>query len=126
LLLTKKKFGCIFSICALLLISFPLFDSFVTCPTGNTDLIAKGEKEEKNCSTSCAVYSCVGVAPTANTSFEIHDAGCVEDFFHDCAFFHNAIEFINSTSAHGMKYFNGNVTHVFLDVAKKTMVVIAL
>uniref|UniRef100_A0A914PCA1 Uncharacterized protein n=1 Tax=Panagrolaimus davidi TaxID=227884 RepID=A0A914PCA1_9BILA len=104
------KFGCIFSICALLLISFPLVDAFVTCPSGITDLIAKDEKGETNCTTSCAVYSCVG--KVNNGSFELHDVGCTEDFFRDCAFFHNAIDFVNATSPYEMKYYNGNVTYV--------------
>uniref|UniRef100_A0A914PJL9 Uncharacterized protein n=1 Tax=Panagrolaimus davidi TaxID=227884 RepID=A0A914PJL9_9BILA len=105
------KFGGIFFICVLILfISFPLFDAFVTCPYGRTDLILKGEKGETNCTTSCAVYSCVG--KVNNGSFELHDVGCTEDFFRDCAFFHDAIDFVNATSPYEMKYFNDNVMYV--------------
>uniref|UniRef100_A0AC35ESJ7 Uncharacterized protein n=1 Tax=Panagrolaimus sp. PS1159 TaxID=55785 RepID=A0AC35ESJ7_9BILA len=105
------KFGGISSICVLIIfISFPLFDAFVTCPYGRTDLILKGEKGETNCTTSCAVYSCVG--KVNNGSFELHDVGCTEDFFRDCAFFHSAIDFVNATSPYEMNYYNGNVTYV--------------
>uniref|UniRef100_A0A914PFR0 Uncharacterized protein n=1 Tax=Panagrolaimus davidi TaxID=227884 RepID=A0A914PFR0_9BILA len=105
------KFGGIYFICVwILFISFPLFDALVTCPYGRTDLILKGEKGETNCTTSCAVYSCVG--KVNNGSFELHDVGCTEDFFRDCAFFRNAIDFVNATSPYEMKYYNGNVTYV--------------
>uniref|UniRef100_A0A914PHX0 Uncharacterized protein n=1 Tax=Panagrolaimus davidi TaxID=227884 RepID=A0A914PHX0_9BILA len=105
------QFCYIFSICVFLLISLPLFDAFVTCPFGKTDQIIKGdEKGEANCSTSCAVYSCVGIVN--NVTIEIHNTGCTEDFVHDCAVFDTSIKFINATSPHEMNYFNGNVTYV--------------
>uniref|UniRef100_A0AC35F326 Uncharacterized protein n=1 Tax=Panagrolaimus sp. PS1159 TaxID=55785 RepID=A0AC35F326_9BILA len=101
------KFCYIFSTCAFILISLPLFDAFVTCPFGKTDLIIKrDEKGETNCSTSCAVYSCGGIVN--NVTIEFHNAGCTEDFFHDCAVFDTSIKFINATSPHEMNYFNGN------------------
>uniref|UniRef100_A0AC35GJP1 Sodefrin-like factor n=1 Tax=Panagrolaimus sp. PS1159 TaxID=55785 RepID=A0AC35GJP1_9BILA len=108
------KFCHIFSVCAFLLISLHFVDAFATCPFGKTDVIIKGdEKGETNCSKSCAVYSCYScVGIVNNVTIEFHNAGCTEDFFHDCAVFDTSIKFINVTSPHEMNYFIGNVTYV--------------
>ena len=96
------KFGCILSICAILLISLPLIDALIQCPF-KTEKVNGGLT---NCTEVCVAYSCPEFG-NGSESF-----GCQTDFLKDCGSHKKAAEAIEAVFPRMTKYYDGKVTYV--------------